>query len=401
MANCPSCFSGTPLWQLYDVTDNNPEFCLYESVVSEFTDIAGFPIMYYRAKSKMDRLYGEDANQDYYTPIKTKLIYEPSEETNIIDGLGIRSDETLQYASLPKANFARDVGKGNTTLQPMAGDVIKTLWNNRNYEIVDIGAEQNIFMARKLIWEFILRPFRFSEQSDMADQIHRSTIGWTQIYLYPYPDNDFMDVTYPDGTQAIKIPIDSIDLGINFDALECGYTYKKNPDGSVDILQETLVIEDDQNPHPIYENTNKILEDNSVNALGDNVFIEQASDNIDPYDDVDSYLFSRAKYDKLLYGISNSTTLTQSKVDSFSQLNIIPNQTQDLTYTPVNDYLYILVPYTYLPLNFTVGGFVAEFMVSDTEYVINNDVVRVSVYRTQYKQVTSPITVTVQNIGRK
>ena len=364
----PNCIKGTPLWNLYDITDTNPEFCLFESIVGEYTDIAGFEVMYYRAKSKMDRLYGEDSNQDFYDAVKTKLYYEPTDEPNIIDAFGIRSDETLEYSLIPKVNFTRDVGgtivgvpetinnavggtnyitkelvsttggtgidlmvnviatdgvvtnikinsfnKGsgyvvgdtitinggddNSTFQisnittseisPMAGDVIKTLWNNRNYEVVDIGAEQAIFQGKKLVWEFILRPYRFSEQSLIAEEIHRSEVGWTQIYIYP--DGLFADVTYPDGTVAMKVPI--IDLGLDMSMFDCGSTYKRNPDGSVDLLLPAIVVEEDKNPHPTYEGTGEILEDKAVDNYGDNSWVEVESNRIDDYDDLDDIMF--------------------------------------------------------------------------------------------------------------
>lgn len=398
MSNCPSCFTGTPLWQLYDITDNNPEFCLYESVVSEFTDIAGFPVLYYRAKSNLDRLYGEDANQDYYQPIKTKLIYEPSEEPNIIDGLGIRSDETLEYASIPKALFLRDIGLGNTSIQPMAGDVIKTMWNNRNYEIVDLGAEQNIFMAKKLIWEFILRPFRFSEQSAKSEEIHRSEMGWKLIWLYPYPDVGYADVTYPDGHQDIKVSTTT--LGIDVETLRCGYKYRVMFDGSVDIYDEQLVTEPDYTNHPLYENTGKILETKEADNLGDNDFIEITSNAIDNYGDVDNIIFSRTEFDMMIYGLQSSTTLLQTDINAFSTLGILLNQTQSMTYNPLNQYLYVVIPSNYSDVEISVGGFTTEFVLTQGTFVINNEVTNVKIYRSQYRQSTTPITIQVKNFGR-
>jgi hypothetical protein len=384
----PNCIKGTPLWELYDVSDNNPEFCLYESVVMEFTDIAGFPVMYYRAKSKLDKLYGEDANQNYYDPVKTKLYYQPSEEPNIIDAFGLRSDETLQYSLIPKGIFSRDIGAvisgipsgvknafggtgyiesnavattggtgtglrvdikvrngviykiyvnsfnpgsgyavndnitistgdGNATFQiasittkdlnPIPGDVIKTLWNNRNYEIVDIGAEQSIFQGKKLVWEFILRPYRFSEQSLMAEQIHRSKVVWNYIYIYP--DGMYADITYSDGTAANMVPLDQLD--IDSSCLDCGYKYKRNEDGSVEMLQSDLAVDADgvmTEPgellpgmplvpgihHETYldSNGNSVIIENKPSAkYGDDSWIEVESNKIDTYSDVDTKIF--------------------------------------------------------------------------------------------------------------
>jgi len=367
----PNCIQGTPLWELYDITDENPEFCLFESIMMEYVDIAGFPVMYYRAKSKMDRLYGEDSNQDFYEPVRTKLYYEPSEETNIIDMMGIRSDETLEYTLIPKATFVRDVigtvggvplslistgsagtgyvskesvpttggsgeglrvnitavngvitkikvnsfnkgfgyisgeditisgGDGSATFTvdsvgiedpiPMPGDVIKTLWNNRNYEIVDTGAESQIFGAKKLIWEFILRPYRFSEQSLKAEEIHRSAPAW--VYIYIYPDGELADVMYPDGTEVTGVPVDTLDVDLS--VLECGYKYKRNEDGSVEIIEDTMVFEEDgsEGTHQGQDENEADLKDGSSRKYGDDSWIEVESDAIDDYSDVDTKIF--------------------------------------------------------------------------------------------------------------
>lgn len=367
----PNCISGTPLWELYDVTDENPEFCLYESIMQEYVDISGFPVLYYRAKSKMDRLYGEDANQDYYDPVKTKLYYEPTDEPNIIDMFGIRSDETLEYSLMPKSTFSRDIvgtiqgvplslnminegtgysskksvptsggsgeglrvdivsnddgsltkvkvnsfnkgfnykigdiitiefGDSDATFTvvsvgeedpiPMPGDVIKTLWNNRNYEIVDIGAESNIFSAKKLIWEFILRPYRFSEQSLKAEEIHRSSPAWTYIYIYP--NGDFADVVYPDGTEVSGVAVNTLD--IDLDVLECGYKYKRNEDGSVEVVEDVMVFEDDDSDgtHTNQDGQTANIKDKASRTYGDDSWIEVESDEIDDYSDVDTKIF--------------------------------------------------------------------------------------------------------------
>jgi len=380
MANVcpPNCIKGTPLWSLYDVTDTNPEFCLFESVVGEYTDISGFPVLYYRAKSKMDRLYGEDANQDFYEPVETKLSYEPTEEPNIIDGLGLRSDETLQYSLIPKSNFIRDVyggqeyemgipvnlgnisggsgysqgtsvtttslngtglkvdikvntsgevihvkianagsgyfkndvvtidgGDTNATFtiasvtkrpfQPMPGDVIKTLWNNRNYEIVDIGAEQTIFMAKKLIWEFILRPFRFSEQSAAAVSIHRSASQLLNIYIHP--DGQTVDLMYEDGTEATDLDISVLatlnpPVVIDMDAIRCDSVYSVNADGSIETTTQT-VIEEDADPleNTDYEGSGAPLKEGASKKYGDDTWVEIESDEIDDYGDVDTKIF--------------------------------------------------------------------------------------------------------------
>jgi len=173
-------FNQGQFWRLLEITDKNPEYELYKSLITEFTDISGFDVLYYKKlpSEVLDDIYGEDPNAKYTNGYRTKIIYEPTEETNILDSFGITSDETIAYAQVPKTIFTRDVEEEyqenyDTTEEiiPLVGDCVRTNWNNKIYEIVEVGSEQKIFQGRKLIWEIILRPYRHSEESDSAEEM--------------------------------------------------------------------------------------------------------------------------------------------------------------------------------------------------------------------------------------
>ena len=155
-------------WDLYESQDeDNPEHDLFVQTVLEYNDIAGALVEYYIRydADNTDRLYGETPEQIYAVARETKVIYTPTEELSILNAFGITSDETIQYMYIPHATFKRDI---SDTTDPMPGDVVKTPWNSRSYEIVDVGQEAKIFMFRKHVWELIMRPFRFSEESDWS-----------------------------------------------------------------------------------------------------------------------------------------------------------------------------------------------------------------------------------------
>lgn len=193
-----------PIWDLFDDLSNNYEHELFDSVICEKTDISGFPIYYYiktNNSEDIDQLYGEDENAEYSTGHRAKLLYEPSEEPQILDVFGITSDDTIQYMQMPKTIFQRDV---STTHTPVVGDAIRTLWNNKTYEIVEVGSEQNIFQAKKLIWEFIVRPYKYSEESQSAEDVIFDSLSDSDFpdinetttsteELSAYGDNEFID----------------------------------------------------------------------------------------------------------------------------------------------------------------------------------------------------------------
>jgi hypothetical protein len=106
---------------------------------------------------------------------------------------GIVSEDTIQYAFMPKHIYNRDVAvplgltDPNGDHQPRPGDVIRTVWNNRAYDVVDVHEESHIFQANKAIWEFILKPYRFSEESVAAS-------GISPFDRPPTEDRDKIDV---------------------------------------------------------------------------------------------------------------------------------------------------------------------------------------------------------------
>jgi hypothetical protein len=162
-----------PLWQLQQL-EGNVEHDLFESIITEFTDISGIIANYFIRDEtrKKDYLYGENPATRYFGPYETKLVYEPTEEPTLTTGFGINSEEVISFTSLPKFTFSRDVSAG---YHPKPGDAIITLWNNRAYEIADVHEEEKIFQLKKMIWGFVLRPYRFSDESESARQISRFT----------------------------------------------------------------------------------------------------------------------------------------------------------------------------------------------------------------------------------
>ena len=192
--------STKPTWDLHHLQDN-VEHDLFQSIISEFTDISGILCEYYiRKEIHSDYLYGESVQTKYETPKVTKLIYEPQEEPTITTGYGINSEEVISWASIPKWTFSRDVSANG--YHPKPGDAIITVWNNRAYEIADVHEEEKIFQLKKMIWGFVLKPYRFSDESESARSISRFTrkptdpnriLDTTSQPLTAFGDNDDLE----------------------------------------------------------------------------------------------------------------------------------------------------------------------------------------------------------------
>jgi len=212
-------------WDLSDLT-NNPEHELFDNVNVEMVDIAGFPIQYYVKTldtASTDTLYGEDTITEYSEGYESKIIYQPEDDVSMIDIFGFSPNETLQFAFMPKTIFTRDVAilHLNEELKPQVGDVIVTLWNNKRYELTNVGSEQSVFQGKKMIWEFTLTPYNHSEDSDSAESI---------VNFLP-DDDDFPDINKPGfETKELSgygdndwIEDESDDIDLNPDSAIYGY----------------------------------------------------------------------------------------------------------------------------------------------------------------------------------
>ncbi|MCK5020475.1 MAG: hypothetical protein KAS32_25790 [Candidatus Peribacteraceae bacterium] len=203
---CSGADSGVcspPGWNMYDISPTNCEHHLFESTLCEITDIQGFPVEYRLLLPENDWLHGEDPNAKLSYPSFTKAIYTPQNETNILDMFGLTADDTMQYVSIPKSIFARDLSMmysdtlgPSAYVQPRVGDIIKTLWNDRNYEVVNISEEENIFMAKKFVFDMIVKPFRFSEQSDEHREVFSGLPDDPFESIVPGPSGDVIQNNY-------------------------------------------------------------------------------------------------------------------------------------------------------------------------------------------------------------
>jgi len=186
-------FTGQPEWRLYDADVlNNNENLVQDSVVVEYNDIQGFDILYYIRDESivMDQLYGESVNTGYLEPYSTRMTYEITEEPTVTDSFGVTSIDVIQYGWIPITTFTRDVSAG---FDPKPGDVIKTLWNERSYEVADVGKEGSIFQLNKNVYEFILKPYRFSDQSESAGEASYDIDGTLTEPLSAFGENQYFE----------------------------------------------------------------------------------------------------------------------------------------------------------------------------------------------------------------
>jgi hypothetical protein len=133
---------------------------LFDSTIIEANDIFGIPIEYYVLNfdtDKVDKIYGEDSNDQFNGPYITKIWHRPHDETHLVDMFGIINSEVLESLNIPKFTFSRDV---SSTFEPKAGDVMKFLYNGIYYEITHVHEEESVFLTKKLSYNFSAKLYR-------------------------------------------------------------------------------------------------------------------------------------------------------------------------------------------------------------------------------------------------
>jgi len=162
-----------PKWTVYDLQFNQ-EHDLIQNYIMEYTDIFGIEVEYRRRKSNIpyDPLYGEHTNTEFEDAITTKVIYDVGEEPNLWSSFGMFGGDIIT-CHIPMGTWNRDISR---TLTPNIGDVIYIKWLDREFEVVHVDDDDRIFQLKKMIYILILRPYRFSEQSESATDIYTETV---------------------------------------------------------------------------------------------------------------------------------------------------------------------------------------------------------------------------------
>lgn len=240
-----------PHWKLLQVREN-PEHDLFDSVISEFNDIAGFDADFWIRKvdpTKTDQLYGEDTTVEWDGPYRTSVVYKPTEETKMFDFMGFSSDDHIQYMEMARTVFWRDVQPDEEYhYMPKVGDLIKTLWNNMSYEIMDVGSEEKVFQGKKMMFEFICKPYRYGHESKTAD--------------------DFI-FTEPSSADTQEFDLVSPGLSSEFDLFD-----ENDLPENMETYTQTVCASGEY-----------------VSPYGDNDFLEEESNKINKYNDIDTKIY--------------------------------------------------------------------------------------------------------------
>jgi hypothetical protein len=196
----PSQGMNKPGWRFYDIVDN-PEYQYGENLVTEYTDIVGIECTYYISDQSVlpDQLYGEKQDVEYQDGKVTKIIYEIGEVPTVYSMFGVMAQDTI-VAFMPRSVYKRDVSQ---TEVPKVGDVVKIALYpfdfsddqdraGRTFEIIHVAQDTSYFQYRSLVYVFNMIPYRFSEESQSAEDVS-SDLSTTSPSITAFGDNEWID----------------------------------------------------------------------------------------------------------------------------------------------------------------------------------------------------------------
>ncbi|MFW6272689.1 MAG: hypothetical protein ACOC2U_02780 [bacterium] len=183
-------------------SEYNSDSTLYDLLLTESFNKNGLPLVYYVSTydTNYDKIFGEDNDRRFERKFNC-MCYTPDlpKEEQIWTQFGIEGLDNFQlFISQRHFKVVSD------DYVPKVGDVIYTKYNNRYYEINDVGQEDNMFLQRKHTWTLTVAPFKDNNVSlnpatsaTMQDDIGEITNQDDDLFnISDYVDNEKDDILY-------------------------------------------------------------------------------------------------------------------------------------------------------------------------------------------------------------
>jgi len=171
--------------------DNESE--LYEILITDMYNQNNLSADYYESTfdTSYDKLFGEDGDRYFKQKFTIILHGELPKEEQLWSRFGIEGIDNFQMFCTKRHFSAASLADTGDTVIPKVGDVIYTSYNNRIYEIRDVGQEEEMLHQRKHTWVFTLSPFTDTNISLSADT--SATMG--DISAFTNQDIDDFDIS--------------------------------------------------------------------------------------------------------------------------------------------------------------------------------------------------------------
>lgn len=135
---------------------------LYDSLLTEAYNKRGVPCEYYLSTydTNFNKIFGEDGNRSFVRSFDVMTYYELPKEMELWSKFGIEGLDNFQMSMSKRHYSAACQDDGSDYVRPKVGDVIRAKYNNRFYEIIDVGEEEEVFLQKKHTWILTVSVFR-------------------------------------------------------------------------------------------------------------------------------------------------------------------------------------------------------------------------------------------------
>jgi hypothetical protein len=135
---------------------------LYDLLLTEGYNKNGVRGSYYLTTfdTNYDKIFGEDGNRRFTRKFDVMFYYELPKELELWSKIGIEGLDNFKMWLSKKHYRAACVNGNNSYIVPRVGDVINIVYNNRFYEIIDVGEEEEQFLQKKHSWELTVHVFK-------------------------------------------------------------------------------------------------------------------------------------------------------------------------------------------------------------------------------------------------
>jgi hypothetical protein len=177
-------------WELPDVSGEYVnEQNLFDSFIVESNDIYGLVIDYYSLvfnEDEADVFYGENQNEYFKGPYRTKVAHRPHDEVDLINMFGMSSQDEVEDVYIPQWSFDRDCPLATP---PKAGDLVYFYYSHRYYEVNKVEDEFDVFQSKRFTYMFKLKSYRMTN----VDASESLEISAGLFPLSAWGDNDFIE----------------------------------------------------------------------------------------------------------------------------------------------------------------------------------------------------------------
>jgi len=193
-------FSALPNnWFVAQTSAYDADRLLYDLLITESYNHNGVPLTYYVTTYNTGTdnypdgkaIFGEDNNREFVRKFPIMAYYELPKELQMVNIFGIEGLDNFKMWVSMRHFSAASLDDNFNAYIPKEGDILHSAYNNTFYSIVDVGAEEEVFLQHKHSWEFTVERFKDTKISLTS----ATSADMTELEGVTDNDEDLFDIS--------------------------------------------------------------------------------------------------------------------------------------------------------------------------------------------------------------